>query len=221
MGGERNLQDGLWDIKFTQQPLQANIIVKKNMKKKDLIVFLHACCFSPTHSTFIKAVQNGNFITWLGLTPELIKKYLPVTIVTQKRHMKQERQHLQSTKKVDCNFPTQDTPNIKCNDVIYALYEPNKKYKAYGDLTGKFPLTCSRGTKYFLIAYHYDVNAILAIGIKNRTAAEITNAYMAMHKKFNESGNAPNTWVLDNKVSSTLLDAFSKSKLHISWFHPM
>ena len=46
-----------------------NLIVHKNNTKNKLATYLHSCCFSPTLSTFIREIKNGNFISWPGLTP--------------------------------------------------------------------------------------------------------------------------------------------------------
>ena len=64
-----------------------NVIITKNKVKSDLISYLHACCFSPNISTFIKAVKNGNFITWPGLTTSAISKHLHPSIATAKGHL--------------------------------------------------------------------------------------------------------------------------------------
>ena len=45
-----------------------NVIIHKNKTKTELAQYLHAYCFSPTQSTFIRAIKNGNFISWPGLT---------------------------------------------------------------------------------------------------------------------------------------------------------
>ena len=54
-----------------------NVILRKQQKHSDLAEFLHGCCCSPVPSTFIKAITNNHFITWPGLTPDLINKHLP------------------------------------------------------------------------------------------------------------------------------------------------
>ena len=99
--GNRNKIDGLWDIPLNsaapQQPEKCNVIITKNKVKNDLISFLHACCFSPNISTFIKAVKNGNFIMWPGLTTSIITKHLHPSIATAKGHLDQEQANLQST----------------------------------------------------------------------------------------------------------------------------
>ena len=52
----------------------------------------------PTKSTWIKAVKNGAFSTWPGLTEDLINKYYDIWEATIKGHMQLSRQGIQSTK---------------------------------------------------------------------------------------------------------------------------
>lgn len=75
-----------------------NIIIRKKQTKKDLAIFLHAVCFAPIITTFVKAIRNNQFNTWPGLDPKLITQHLPVSEATIKDHMTRERINLQSTK---------------------------------------------------------------------------------------------------------------------------
>ena len=86
--------------------------LKKKQKISDLAEFLHGCCCAPVPSTFTRAIQNNQFVTWPGLTAQLINKHLPPSRATAKSHMHQEAQGLQSTK-----LPTKDNymKNIKRN----------------------------------------------------------------------------------------------------------
>ena len=143
-------------------------------------------------------------------------KHIQPSISTLKGHLKQERKNLQSTKIDDEDyFPINDTPNEKTNEIICSIIT-FKTNKAYGDLTGKFPYTSSRGNQYFLVVYHYDANAILVTTLKNRQAATITKGYMHLYKRLQQSANAPATYILDNETSNTLLDAFVKKQNTIS-----
>ena len=74
--GDRNHRDKLWDINITKKPTHtANVIIKKEKTTSELIQYFQGCCFSPTKATFLKAVKNGNFITWPGLTPSAVQQY--------------------------------------------------------------------------------------------------------------------------------------------------
>ena len=229
--GKRNKQDGLWDVPFkTKQhtptvpnkSYSINIILKQNMAKKNLIKFLHAACFSPTKSTFLKAIKNGNLDGWPGLTVTSVNKHLDTIEATEKGHMKMERQGLQSTKgaskhnnhplyvSVDDHWPHNTN---KTNDVLYKIVEYDSAGKAYGDLTGAFPYVSARGSRYFLVAYCWDANAILVELLKSRTAGDIAKAYNNIINLLNKHGAKPNTFILDNECSKELTNTFEKHNI--------
>ena len=198
--------------------------------------FLHAACFAPTKTTFIKAVKNNHFLSWPGLEPELMSKHLEINESTIKGHMKRERSNLQSTKgtptKIGLDeievkkvkedfFPTSNSPNVKTHEIAYKLLERSSQAgKAFMDLTGKYPTKSISGNQYIVVAYNYDANAILAEPIPNRQAKSITNAYELMHTKFAKAGMAPHTWVLDNEKSGILEAAFAKHKVKFQLVPP-
>ena len=66
--------------------------------KLDLAMCYHRAAFSPVPTTFISAINKGNFSTWLGLTAELISKHLPKSLATAKGHNKLARKILRSTR---------------------------------------------------------------------------------------------------------------------------
>ena len=84
-------QDNLADTQDTivSQP-SINIIIQKNETKSNLINFLHAACFVPVKSTWLKAIKNNHFATWPGLTPTLVWKHLIPSITMAKGHLRQE-----------------------------------------------------------------------------------------------------------------------------------
>ena len=78
--GYRNKSDGLWDIPLPHNPIKnSNIIQRYNNKysinaiiRKDISVhklanYLHGCAGSPSLSTFQKAIDKGNFLSWPGI----------------------------------------------------------------------------------------------------------------------------------------------------------
>ena len=71
------------------------MIIHKNTTKIELAQFLHAACFSPAPSTFIAAINKGNFISWPGLTNNLIAK-MPPSQNTAMGHLNQEKTNIQS-----------------------------------------------------------------------------------------------------------------------------
>ena len=58
--------------------------------KKYLITYYHKCCFSLVVLTWMRAIENGNFCTWPGLTARAVHKHLPKSMVTAKGHMRQQ-----------------------------------------------------------------------------------------------------------------------------------
>jgi hypothetical protein len=141
-----------------------------NNNKKDLMNYLHAACFSPVKSTWIKAIKNGFFSSWPGLNEHTVEKYLSKSTSTAKVHLNQQRQNARTTKIKDAQLL--DTENdqdhgIKTQFVYDATIDAGQ---IYTDQTGRFPVVSSKGNKYIMILYDYDSNAILAQPIKDRTA---------------------------------------------------
>jgi len=214
--GKRNLTDGLWDVNIPSvdntNVQKISVIIHKNTSKRDLVQFYHAACFSPSKATFIKAIRNGNFQSWPGLTTSLVRKFLDPTIATHFGHLNQERMNLQSTQQSsDDDFnPPHELLNLQTNEMIATVTEFKITSKAFGDLPGKFPITSSRGTQYVLVIYHYNSNAILVRPLKNRTGKYITEAYLSIYNILKTRGIAPKTFILDNETSNVLLNAFEK-----------
>ena len=108
--GPREKSSGLWTIRFApklhddvQQPPVVPNPPKSNTKptlskatsaircaqtQTDLAGFLHAAAFSPVPSTFLRAIKRGHFVTWPGLTTELILKKLPKSMSTTFGHLR-------------------------------------------------------------------------------------------------------------------------------------
>ena len=237
--GYRNKTDGLWDVPISQTPVlrnntskiqRANIIIRKDKAKMELAQWLHASCGSPVASTFITSIKNGNFLTWPGLTPELIRKQLPKCIATEKGHLNQERKGLQSTKphiyinpivKIESEttqdlFPSSENKNLKTQHCFASIVSFESTAKAYSDQTGKFPFTSSRGNKYLMIVYDYDSNAILQEPLKSKTASELVRAWSKIHKRLMIGGSPPQLYVLDNEFSTEIRNSHGKTRNKVS-----
>ena len=100
--------------------------------------------------------------------------------------------------------PTQE-PN---NDATYPLFAfIENSGKIYADQTGRFPVTPSKGSKYILLIYDYDSNAILDKPIKNRMATEILRAYTKLVTYLKNRGFRP-----QKSTGSTIMKHRSSSK---------
>ena len=70
--------------------LYANNIYKCK-SKVDLVTYYQQKFWSPIKSTWIQSIKSGVFITWPGLTAELVQKYLPKSEATMNLDNKQDR----------------------------------------------------------------------------------------------------------------------------------
>ena len=109
------------------------------------------------------------------------------------------------------SFPVSPSPNIKIHDVAYMIINREDISVAYTNLTGRFPCKSSRGNEYILVAYYYDGNCIISEDLKNRKAATITKAWQKIHGMFTQVGTVPNTYVMDNDISSEFTTALTKN----------
>jgi hypothetical protein len=62
------------------------------------VQYLHAAAGFLAVETWIKAIKAGNFITWLILTLNTVRRHFPESDETQKGHMKQQCQGVRSTR---------------------------------------------------------------------------------------------------------------------------
>jgi hypothetical protein len=58
------------------------------------IKYLHAAAGFPTKDTWVKAIKSGNYVSWSGLTVDVVNIYFPEAIKTQKGHIKKQRQNI-------------------------------------------------------------------------------------------------------------------------------
>jgi hypothetical protein len=101
MYGSRDAKSRLWRVNLNQkmkpESAQCDHAHDKN-NQKDLINYLHAACFTPVKSTWIKAIKNGFFSSWPGLNEHSIEKYLSKSTSTAKCHLNQQIQNARTTK---------------------------------------------------------------------------------------------------------------------------
>jgi hypothetical protein len=143
-------------------------------------------------------MKHGNFSSWPGLTEHAGEKHLSKSTSTTKGHLNQQRQNARNTKSKDTKVITQDTDmdhGIKTKFVYAATIDAGQ---IYTDQTGRFPVVSSKGNKYIIILYDYDINAILAQPIKDRTAPELLKAFQVMEQELTARGLKPKLVKLDN-----------------------
>ena len=76
----------------------------------------------------------------------------------------------------DVNYPARGE---KTHDLFIAMEEVTRKI--YTDQTGRFPHTSSRGMKYIMVINIYDANYVWGVPLKNRSAAEMLQAYKKVY----------------------------------------
>ena len=163
--------------------------------------FLHVAAGYPVLSTWIKAIQKGYYISWPGLTANNVRRYLPKSPITARGHIEQLCKNTNSTKNLleDENLevePQQTDDNIKTHQMFAAICEEGK---IYTDQTGRFPQLSRKGTKYIMIIYVYDANAILTVGLKSRMAGELVKGYQSIYQYLQTKGYKPQVHWLDNE----------------------
>ncbi len=220
MQAPRNPRNGLWEtqLPIPQPPLSTssfpapttlqqptcNGIIRKETSIHDLVNYLHACCFSPTKSTFLKAIKNDFLLSWPGLNPKTVRKYLKTPEATAKGHLDQEQQGLQSTQTI--------TPPQRTNIVMATTFSVPTG-KIFTDQTGRFPVQSSRGYNYIFVLYDYDSNAILTKPLKSRSSNSIVTAFLATIQHLTKRGLVPTLHILDNEASSELKTAITKNNI--------
>ena len=76
--GHRNKTDAVWGIPISIPVAHhAMAIITKEKTKAELIQYLRGCCISPTPRTFLKAINNGNYLTWPGLNNQQLLNHPP------------------------------------------------------------------------------------------------------------------------------------------------
>jgi hypothetical protein len=118
----------------------------------ELIQLLHATCFSPTESTWIKAIKNNHFTTWPLANDTIIQKFFRNSTATAKGHLDQQRKNIQSTiqqaAEDDNDFTIVETTNHRTNFVyatVGVVHVPTGQ--VYTDQTGRFPVDSNEGHK--------------------------------------------------------------------------
>ena len=167
-------------------PLEAINNVYELPSIKPAIRYLRGATGFPTKSTWIKSICKGNYLTWSLLTVKNVNKFFPESEESQKRHMRNQRQGVQSTKKKAAISPItasskstaqkseddEGAPAIeKKNNKFIATYNPRNTM--FTNQTGKFPHSSSRGNNYQMITHEIDGNSTWVEPMKNQTEGEM------------------------------------------------
>jgi hypothetical protein len=131
--------------------------------------------------------------------------------------MRRERQHLRSTQTLSLPLPHSKesktapgkTPEIGGTPNKAASHERTHfvymkpiavTSQIHSNQTGRFPITSSRGIKYIMVVYDYDLNAILTEPLTSQTETEHLRAYSKLHDYLTARGLKPVLQGLDNEA---------------------
>ena len=164
-------------LRARQRLLQANSVYDLSSTEQ-AIWWMHAVCGYPVKSTWLAAVEAGNYVGWPLLTARNDKKYYPETSETPKGHMNQMRKNVWSTQPRQQPLEVCNTSQLrgkKVRDIYTKVY--NVKGTIYSDQTGQFPTRSLSGNKYIMIMVNIDSSDILVKPMKSRKDAEMMRAY--------------------------------------------
>ena len=195
--GQKDPSTGLYYIDLHESPPVAPQALhpfacsaNKMKTKAELVEHLHRCAFSPVVHTWTKAIDAGYFATWPGLTSKMVRKHLPKLLVAAKGHLKQDGQNIRSTKPSIATaplvLPNQHAHPFRSHQVFVQTVELTGKVST--DQTGRFTVTSSRGSKYLMVLYDHDSNAIIPEPIKSRSESEIIRSHAVLHSKLTNWG---------------------------------
>ena len=178
------------------------------------IRYLHAAAGFPTKDSWIKAIKNGNYKTWPGITAEAVNKHFPESVETQKGHTKKQRQNVRSTKQRILVDKTPEDEELtrastKQNILIKVI---NASEVVYTDQTGRLPVQSNRGNTSLMVYYDVDANYIDAEPIRNHADNQMIQAYHKLWARTNRGRKIkPNMHILDNEASEALKAEIKKN----------
>lgn len=129
-------------------------------------------------------------------------------MASSKHNLKQHFQHSRSTKPTPLSLILVDEPRTRTNIVITKTITIPDQLST--DQTCRLPFTSSLETKYFIIYYEYDVNAIISISLKSREGPELLRPYKEIYNDLTTRGLKPQIQRLDNEASSNYKQTMKK-----------
>ena len=217
-------RDGTWrprkPSKKAREHFQQANSVYDLPSTEQAIKWMHAVCGYPVKSTWLAAVEAGNYVGWPMLNIRNVKKYYPETTETPKGHLNQSRKNVRSTKPKPKPFEVSDNTHLKGKkerDIYTKVY--NVRETLYSDQTGQFPTRSLSGNKYIMVMVDIDSSGILVEPMKSRKDAEMIRAYQAMMLRLKRANIEPKKHVMDNEVSEAMKEII-RSQYHLELVPP-
>ena len=92
--------------------------------------------------------------------------------------------------------------------------------KVSTDQTGRFTVTSSRGSKYLMVLYVHDSNAILAEPLNSCSKCELIRATRVLHSYLSARGLTPQYQMLDNECPGGLKQFLRNSSVDLQLVPP-
>ena len=73
----------------------ANGIIRKIQTKKELAQYMSTSLLGPANPTLLREIRQKYFVSWPGLTTQLISEHLPKSRATTKGYLDQESKNVQ------------------------------------------------------------------------------------------------------------------------------
>ncbi len=93
---------------------------------------------------------------------------------------------------------------LNANLYCFAVFADKHRGTIFNDLTGTFPFMLLEGNVCFLVAYHYETNAILALPISGFSDDVIFRAYKEIYEMIESKGFVIRFNVMDNQSSKVI-----------------
>ena len=148
------------------------------------------------------------------VSPSLLSANTCPSPVTAKGHLQQDPKNVRSTRTTSpptpiSNPPVMTTPPLPLQEPgvrTQMVYLQTVKFtgKVSTDQTGSFPVTSSCGSKYLMVLYDHDSNAILAEPLTSRSERELIQYTRVLHYYLSARGLTPQYRRLDNECPGGL-----------------
>ena len=188
----------------------------------DLITYLHAAAGYPVKQTWIRAIKQGHYIGWPGLTAERVHKFLTPKIEIAMCHMHKIKQGTKSTKPTPVGTTTTVDDNtaplkqtivhdlrihtIRTDTLEETVSQKRLKELIATDLPGRYPVTSTQGHKYLIVIYDYDANYIHTTLIKSRKSEELVRGFTEGYAVLTKHGFQAKSIRLNNEISKDFKD---------------
>jgi len=189
-----------------------------------IVRYFHAAAGFPTKPTWLRAIKNGHYDSWQGLSAATVERHYPESIETWKGHGRKIKMNLISTKELikeeranrqlamNVSEAEPGTEMEACYHIVYDLADEMER-KMYSDQTGRFPARSYKGMQYVMVVFDTISNAILVEPMRDRTAGEMVAAYQKSIDRLKKAGMEPKMHILDNEISREFKEAIENNNM--------